>query len=317
MFDIPASAYYCPSASLHDAAMDCLQAGALFSIYMGHSRGQGLGSGNGIFLSRDDWTRMKLGPGQGVFFSCGCFGCELGGGDGYCLAAMRNPAGPVAVIGASAESYSAAGLLAADGLLGCLARTPFPSRLADYWRAVQAGLARGPIDALTFKLLDQSDGTGGKVPLATQRLEDLEMWTLLGDPALRLPVVPLDVSLEMTGPARSGHSLTVKGTVPVRLAGAALRVTLERPLSSQPANLEPLPPDSPANRATRDRIAADNRGRANQFVLASATAVADAPRFQCVLAAPELPWPEVVVRAVAEKGDECAQGVAVLRVSGD
>ncbi len=317
VFDIPASAYYCPSASLHDAAMDSLQAGALFSIYMGHSGVDGLGGGDGMFLSRDDWTGMKLGPGQGVFLSCGCFGCELGEGDGYCLGAMRNPAGPVAVIGASAESYSAAGLLAGDGLLGCLARTPFPPRLADYWLGVQAGLARGPIDALTFRLMDYGDGTAGKVPLARQRLEDLEMWMLLGDPALRLPVVPVDVSLDITGPVHAGQGLTVNGTVPARLAGAALRVTLERPLSSRPANLEPLPPDSPANRAARERIAAENRGRANQFVVASATAVADAQRFQCVLAMPKLSWPEVVVRAVAEKGDESAQGVTLLRVSGD
>jgi hypothetical protein len=204
-----------------------------------------------------------------------------------------------------------------DGLLRCLARTPFPSRLADYWLAVQGGLARGPIDDLTFSLLDQGDGTGGKVPLAMQRLEDLEMWTLLGDPALRLPVVPVDVSLETTGPVRAGQTLTVNGTVPARLAGAALRLTLERPLSSRPADLEPLPPDSPANHAARDRIAAGNCGRANQFVLASATATADAQHFQCVLAAPKLPWPEVVVRAFAEKGDECAEGVATLRVTGD
>jgi len=31
---------------------------------------------------------------------------------------------------------------------------------------------------------------------------------------------------------------------------------------------------------------------------------------------PKLSWPEVVVRAVAEKGDESAQGVAVLSVGG-
>jgi hypothetical protein len=65
---------------------------------------------------------------------------------------------------------------------------PFPSRLADYWLAIQAGLARGEIDDFTFKLYDQADGTKGRVPLETQRLEHLEMWMLLGDPALRLPV---------------------------------------------------------------------------------------------------------------------------------
>jgi hypothetical protein len=260
---------------------------------------------------------MKLAPGQGVFFSCGCFGCELGHGDGYCLAAMRNPAGPVAVIGASGESFSAAGLLAADGLLRCVARTPFPSRLADYWLAVQAGLARGPIDDFTFRLLDQGDGTAGKVPLAAQRLEDLEMWMLLGDPALRLPVVPGDIALDMTGSVRGGQNVIVKGTVPARLAGAALRVTLERPPASRPADLDPVPSDSPENGPDRRRILEENRRRANQFVLASATAIAEGQRFECSLAPPKGSWSEVVVRVVGEKGDESAQGVTVLRVTSE
>jgi hypothetical protein len=292
-FDNAGSPYYCPGARLREAALECLQGGELFSIYLGHSRAAGLGSLDKVFLTREDWAGLKLTPGQGVFFTCGCFGCQLGGsdGEGYGLAAMRNPAGPVAVIGASGESYSAAGLLAVDGLLQCCAQAPFPARLADYWLAVQAGLAQGPIDDMTFTLLDQSDGTGGKVPLSAQRLEDLEMWMLLGDPALRLPVVPVDVSLEAAGPAGAGRSLTVNGA---------------------------LPADTPENRAARDRVAAENCRRANQFVLASATAAAEGDRFKCSLAVPaNLPWPKVVVRAYAEKGAESGQGVSLLPVVGE
>jgi len=316
LFDLSCSAFYCPTPALHDAARDCFLSGALFSVYMGHSGGECLWSANLTFFSRNDWAVLTPRPGQGLFLSCGCFGCEWRGEDGYCHAAMRDPGGPAAVIGATAVSYGAAGLLAGDGLLKCLAHAPFPSRLADYWLAVQAGLARGPIDTLTFRLLDHGDGTDGKVPLAMQRLEDLEMWMLLGDPALRLPVVPVDVSLDIAGPVRAGQGLVVKGTVPAGLAGAALRVTLERPLASRPVRLEPLPPDTPTNRAARIRIAQENRAQANQFVLASAAAVADGQHFECDLAVPKLSWPEVVVRAVAEKGDESAQGVAVLSVGG-
>jgi hypothetical protein len=318
VFHLPASPYYCTSAGLRRAVVDTLRAGALFSVYMGHSDARGLWSVNSSFFSRADWAGLKLGPAQGVFFSCGCFGCELGGADGYALAAMRNSTGPVAVIAASGESFSAAGLLAVDGLLRCVAQPPFRARLADYWLAVQEGLARGPIDDLTFKLLDESDGTGGKVPLAVQRLEDLEMWTLLGDPALCLPVVPVDVSLETAGPVRSGLDLVVKGTLPARLAGATVRLTLERPLDSSPAGLEPLPRDSAEDRAARERIAAANCERANQFVLAAASAVAEGDRFHGALAVPaSLRWSKVVVRAVAEKGDESAEGIVVVGVSGE
>ncbi len=317
LFDIPGSDYYCPRGRFRQAAMDCLQNGALFAVYMGHSTGGFVGGRpNELYLSRDDWTRMNPSGGLGVFVSCGCYGCELGTGDGYCLAAMRNPAGPAAAIGAGASSSAAGGLLAGDGLVDRLARIPSPSRLGDYWTAVQAGLAHGPIDAMTFTLLDNADGSGGKVPLAAQRLELLEMWTLLGDPAMRLPVVPVDVALDVPGPVRAGQSLAVKGVVPARLAGAALRITLERPFSSRAEQLEPMPEDAPGNRAEQDGVAARNRARANSFVLASAAAVADGQTFRCSLTAPELPWPQVVVRAVAERGEEMAQGVAVLAVPG-
>jgi hypothetical protein len=105
--------------------------------------------------------------------------------------------------------------------------------------------------------------------------------------------------------------------VPARLAGAALRVTLERPLASRPADLDPLPSDSPEKAVNRRRILEENRRRANQFVLASASAVAEGQRFECSLAAPKVSWPEVVVRVVGEKGDESAQGVTVLRVTSE
>ncbi|MGO8931568.1 MAG: hypothetical protein ACLQU3_32335 [Limisphaerales bacterium] len=229
---------------------------------------------------------------------------------------MRNPAGPAAVIGASGESYSAPGLLAIDGFLGCCSQPPFPSRLADYWLAVQAGLARGPIDDGTFALYDEFDGSGGKVPLAVQRLEHLEMWMLLGDPGLRLPQVPLDISLDAAAPVAVGKRIMVLGTLPERLKGATVTVTLERPAGFKPSDWEKLPAASPETAQARETAATNNHRKANNVVLAVGETTSTGNRFECPLQVPSgLPWTNVVVRAYAASAGDSALGVAVVPVS--
>ena len=205
-----------------------------------------------------------------AFSSGGCFSCQTEGaeGEGYAFAAMRNPSGPVAVIGASGESYSAPGQLAMDGLLNCLSRAPFPTRLGDYWLSVQSGLARGKIDKGDFSLYDQFDGSHGTIPLETQRLEHLEMWMLLGDPAMALPLEPTNITLETNAPIVPGSPVRVKGQLPKHLADATVRITLERPINSAPLDRERLPANTPGKRAERERVAMENLERANTLRLA-------------------------------------------------
>ena len=315
--DMGASTFYLPTSGLHRAALECLQEGELFSFYLGHSDASGLWSGSAYFMSRDDWSNLRITQGGGVFFTCGCYACQWGSpkDEGYGFAAMRNPAGPAAVIGASGESYSAPGLLAIDGFLRCCSQPPFATRLADYWLAVQAGLARGQIDDGTFALYDQFDGSGGKVPLAVQRLEHLEMWMLLGDPGLRLPLVPLDISLDAAAPVVAGKRITVLGTLPERLKGAAVTVTLERPAGSKPSDWAKLPAASPETAQARETVAAKNHRKANNVGLAVGETISTGNRFECPLQVPSgLPWTNVVVRAYAASAGDSALGVAVLPV---
>jgi hypothetical protein len=180
------SRHHVPPEQARDTFFRSLEEGGLFTVFMGHSSAASLWLGAEHHLTRRDLIRVNM---PGIFFTCGCYALQFHPGNaGYGVAAMRQPNGPAAVIGATAESYAAPGLLAADGLLQCLREPPFPHRLADYWLAIQTGLATGEIDTFTFNLYDQADGTKGKVPLDVQRREHLEMWMLLGDPALRIPV---------------------------------------------------------------------------------------------------------------------------------
>src|SRR5439155_3858506 len=182
-------------------------------------------------------------------------------GEGFGVAAVRNPQGPAAVIGAHGESYAAMGLLAFDGLLDKTFTGRPPERLGDSWLAVKAGLARGEIDGFLYQILDAADGNP-KVPQAAQRLEHLEMYVLLGDPALRLPSMARDVEVTAKGPARAGAPLALEGKLPARLNGAKVRLTLERPADSEPAGLEPLPRREGDE---RDRVQLANHERSNRF----------------------------------------------------
>lgn len=318
LFNVSSSPFYLARPRDHETAMQYLQAGQLFSIYLGHSFAGGLGlDARFPFLRRSDWEKLNIPQGAGPFFTCGCFACQASENDpGYGVVAMRNSTGPVAVIGASGESFSAPGQLAVEGLLASLMRPPFPERLGQYWLAIQAGLARGKMDPSTFALMDFADGSGGKMPLSVQRLEHLEMWLLLGDPALRLPVMPGDITLSAPGPVAPGSNMKVTGALPDRLGGATVHLTLERPLDSTVDGLETVPPNSPENRQAQDRAFVANHRRANTYVLTQVDTVAAGKTFASSLAVPEtLSWTNLTLKAAATVSNETGLGVLVLPVN--
>jgi hypothetical protein len=307
------SPFCVPDDRLREVSLRYLEEGQVFSFFLGHSYAGGLWSTGARFLDRDDWAKLKIPGGPGVFFTSGCYSCQPDGdgGESYGVAAMRNPSGPVAVLGAQGESYAAMGQLAIDGMLGCFSSPEPPPRLADYWLAAKGGLARGKMDEEDFRLYDEADGSRGKVPLAKQRLEHLEMWVLLGDPALRLPGRPPAIRLATAATASAGNAVTVTGSVPARFVETAVRLTLERPLGSVPVGLEPLPKDPTKAR----EVMMANHERANSVVLATYEVRPRDGRFECSLKLPaKLPWPRLTVRAFAATKTEVAVGVLTLRV---
>jgi hypothetical protein len=306
VYSNPQSRFAVPPDRLHEQALRCVEGGQAFLLYLGHSGPQGLYGGQSAYLGRGDWSRLRIARGPGVFFTFGCYGCQLAGpdGEGYGVAAARNPGGPAAVLGSHDICFAAMVQLAADSLFERCFAGPLPGHLADAWLAVEKGIAGGKIDDLTFRLLDAVDGDS-RIPQATQRQEHLEMFVLLGDPALRLPQVPADVELEAVAPVRPGGELQVRGRLPARLAGANVRLTLERTASSAPADLPPLPRGE-----GHDRAQLANYERANQFVLVRAEPVVKEGRFEASLQLPDrLPWPRVVLRAYA--ATDAAEGQAV------
>jgi hypothetical protein len=312
------STYCVADDDLHDISLGFLREGQLWTIYLGHSGARGLWSSGVRFIDREDWGELKTPQGPGLLFTCGCFACQVGGpdGEGYALAAARNPNGPVAVIGAAAESYSTAGLLAFDGLLGRLRAgepgAPAPAgRLADYWLAVENALLRGPMDPLTFLVLDNADGSHGQISLADQRREHAQMWTLLGDPALRMPPPARPIELSAKGTVVAGGRVSISGRLPNDFRANQVRITLERPLASPPVGREP-----PDNEAADRESKLSRFRRANTFDLDATIVAAPDGKFSTVLKAPnDVPWPTVTVRAVAKSEEAFAQGTLKLPIA--
>ena len=286
--NVPGSPFTVPEDTARDTGQRFLKEGQLVALYLGHSS-----SWSCDFFGRSWLHKAVLPYGGGVFFTCGCYGCQADGSsendESYGLAAVRNPSGPAAVIGAHGVSYSAMGLLAADGLQAALFAAQPGARLGDLWLGVARGLAQGPIDGATFWLYDRADGSNGTVPLDAQRLEHLEMWTLLGDPAMRLPLLPRSIELRA---AVDGDTVEVTGRMPAGLAATGVHVALERRLGSTP----PVGTD------------------VNDVVLAAVDAPVREGTFTCRLSVPaaERPWGRLVVRATAAIAEAAAQGVAEL-----
>lgn len=313
---MPESPFYVPSTRLAARSLRYLQEGQLLSIYLGHSGAGGLSSDWTRFLTRADWAETPFGPDAGIFLSCGCFACQLQGndGEGHGLAAIRNPEGPVAVVGAHGESYGAMGKLAFEGLLPLLAAREPPERLADWWLAIKRGLARGKIGRLMFLLYDRGDGSAGKVPLEVQRLEHLEMWMLLGDPALKLPLAPLEIDLDVEGEVRAGSPIVVRGTLPPRFAStpAMVQIAVERPFGTEGLDIEALPTEAGE---ARDRALLARHEQANDAAIARAEVEAKDGRFECRLTLPaKLPWKRLTLRARARTETGGARGARLLPI---
>lgn len=309
LYQNPQSRFCVPDEQLHDRALNFVEGGQAFTLYLGHSNARGLWGGGARFLDRDDWAKLKIRRGAGVFATFGCNGCQLRGGDGegYGVAAMRNPDGPVAVLGSHGICFAAMVQLAADGLFQAGFADQCPERFGTMWLGLKSGLAKGKIDAVTYNLLDAVDGDKN-IPQAVQRQEHLEMFVLLGDPGLRLPAVSADVKLRTEGEVAAGHNLLVRGEVPERLAGANVRLTLERPPSSEPEGLKSVPKKPGPE---RDRTLLANYERANRFAVVAREMTLHGRQFEERLALPDdLPWPRLILRVRA--ATEQAEGLGVL-----
>jgi hypothetical protein len=228
LIDFPNTPYSVDRKTFAERMQNDLSQGQSFTIYAGHSAAEGIWSENQFVFRRSEWERVKIQSSPGVVLTTGCFSCQMAGpsGNGFLTASVLNPDGPVAGLGAYSESYAAHGQLALDAFVNLVAQPKPPTRLHDYWLPIAKGLGINKMDPLTFWLYDQADGSRGAIPLDKQRLEHLEMWTLLGDPALKIPY--LESTLEVDVKAEIGSSeVVIEFDVPEMLIGGACELQVQ------------------------------------------------------------------------------------------
>jgi hypothetical protein len=306
------SDFYVPDGQLPSRAKSLLENGQAFSFYLGHSGPDFLRSEEVIFLDQKDWTNLKISNLQGVFFTCGCYAARLGDTgrfDGYALTAMRNPQGPAAVIAAYGESYAAIGHLAFGGMLDCLSRAKPPKRLGDYWQSVRDGIAAGFIEPMMFTLFDYADGSRGTTTLEFQRLEHLEMWMLLGDPAMQIPVPSGDVKFSVLKSNKSAGIVQIKGTVPAHFEGGLVQLTLEKTLR-KPKELS-VSEDGAFKEPWQGVTGYAN----NAYILDKTEVIAEKGGFSGELTLSEMASPaEILIRAYVKKDLQDAMRIEVLEI---
>ena len=320
----PNSPFCLPDNDLRDRATAYLEARQALTVYLGHSGADGFWyrwsmiddqMGWVPLFGRDEWSQIEIKRVAGVFATFGCHGTQLSGeeGEGYGVYAMRNRHGPVAVIGSHGACDAAMSLLFSEGLLRKLPALSDNPRLGEVWLAIKEHLATGWINPLVYYVLDRVDGDPD-TPQAVRRREHLEMFLLLGDPAIRFPSLPAKMTLRIEGAASPEAVLQVTGRVPEELVGATGRLTLERPITSTPNTLQPVP--SNTDNAAYDRVLKANHEASNRFDLVEADVRVEGREFAAELELPPtLPWPKLIVRVYL--ATTRSEGMAVRIVSSE
>jgi len=286
---------------------DDLAAGALVAVYTGHGDRQRLDS----VLWRGAWYEIgntdALGhvhtaEGYPFFISLTCLTGAYGmGADARSLAEemVLNPAGPVAVFAASAESHPVPNVTLGQGFLQHLFVDRSPT-IGDAVRDGKQALAKHEGSLAVF--------IGGGSD--TMWEENAEMYNLFGDPATRLRY-PEPATVKVAATAKVGASLAVEVESP--LPGGTVRVTVELPRSQQRDGMVDGDAIEKLDSAAALAAMTENNRKANDRVMASAQADLAGGRAEVPVSLPAAPG-RYAVKALIEGDGRVAAGSAWVDV---
>ncbi|MCL4203163.1 MAG: hypothetical protein KJ000_11735 [Pirellulaceae bacterium] len=209
---------YCPDPRrFRDVALARMNEGCLFWVYIGHGHRRQLDAvrtpaASYPILTLPDVAGMNAQRGLPIALMLACY---TGAFDlpQDCLAEfmLRQPRGPVAVIGGSRVTMPYAMAVMSNALMDQVFRAKATTLGEAFLRAKQAMVHVQPEDS-NRQLLDALAAAVSPLPdrLADERHEHLALFNLLGDPLLRIRR-PAEIDLGAPENITAGETLTVSG----------------------------------------------------------------------------------------------------------
>ncbi|MBI5479100.1 MAG: hypothetical protein HY906_09600 [Deltaproteobacteria bacterium] len=310
----PVSPYGYSPPQFADNLTRRLSAGPALMVYTGHGGADGFdsfwwqGRRNRIM----DASAVSAVSGLAGRTTVVSIACTTGRFDGLRPAIgerlVTSPGGPVAFIGASRVSQPYAnGVLA--GYLSEALVTQRVATIGDALAQAKRGLA-GDQPAGFRLLLDLMAAAHlGGPARAAQRGDQLMLYNLLGDPALRNGIVPAEVTVEAQRSARPGEAVVVALRAPVAsgLAHVSLTIPRDRMLPGALAT---------ATRTPTERQMNETNTRANDKVVSEARVRVVAGRAQWTVTMPRGIAGPLHLNAYVEGHERDAAGTREIRLIG-
>jgi hypothetical protein len=307
---------YCPDPRRFGrTAIDRLNEGCLFWVYLGHGHAWGLDrvqvpGGQFPILDLADVRQVRCMEGSPIAL---LMACHSGAFDARqdCLAEemLRSEIGPTAVLcGSRVTMPYAIAVLCGEALKECFQqrRTTLGEMLLHAKRNTILRPRTDP-ESQTLDTLAATINAGSD--LLEERREHLHLFNLLGDPLLRLPH-PREITLAAPGTIAPGGEVTLQGTSELNGVCTIELVVPRDRLTFRPAIRREFEPTHTALSAYQETYLKANDGR-----LVSTQTISSAGKFSARLVVPEDARGDCYLRAFISNDRDCAHGAAPIRIA--
>jgi hypothetical protein len=306
---------YCPDPRLFGrTAIDRLNEGCLFWVYLGHGHTWGLDrvqvpGGQFSIMELSDVRRVRCTQGSPISL---LLSCHSGAFDTPqdCLAEemLRSESGPVAVIcGSRLTMPYAMAVLCGEALKECFGqRRETLGEMLLHAKRNSVLRARSDQDSQALDALATTLNAGSD--LAEERREHLDLFNLIGDPVLRLPH-PREVTLSLPESFAPGSELTVSGMCELDGPCTVELIVPRDRLTFRPQPRREFEPTNAALAAYQETYR-----KANDDRLASAQTLAAGGRFSARLTIPAEARGDHYVRVFISNDRDCAHGAASVKI---
>ena len=313
----PSSPYSHLPSRFSEKVLERFNTGSLIATYIGH--------GKPFAFGKIEWEGkrhpiFRLGEARRIAVEHGAplmilLACSTGWFDhekGDCISEvlLERPRGPIAVFSSTRISQPYADGIIARELIAHLT-SPEHARLGDAIRAAQAALVNPEGEEQVFL-----DGVASLVMhserLAACREDHVHLYTLFGDPSMKLGLPRGEVELCAPSAATAGETIEVSGTLDREYRGRAV-VTLEAKRGQ--SDHKPLHNDGLEGRPL-ELAMAENWRRANDLVLVREGVEVEGTSFIVPLALPfdDLLSGDFFLRVFVEDQEGCAVAAAPILI---